>query len=279
MASTPSTSWQVTAVPRPAQRSRVSRTRQPQRRAGAGPLVAGTIGLAVALLILTPRVQLADGVRGLAVRIDALAGDANLGIDQVEVVGHRSTSQSDIFDAVDLTGIRTFLRFDAAAATARIEQLPWVDTVALTPLPPNRLVVHITERRPFAIWEQGAHDTLIDETGRRLAMIARGKVGDLPRLAGAQAPEDAKRLLDRIASFPEIAARFEKAERIAGRRWRLILRDGPTVELPAEADAAALAMLVEPRAGGRLLDVDAAIIDLTVLRRVTIRKLPVPRRG
>ena len=44
----------------------------------------------------------------------------------------------------------------------------------------------------------------------------------------------------------------------------------------ADAVAAALAMLMDNRAGGRLIDVDAAI-DLTVLRRVVV--VPRARNG
>jgi cell division protein FtsQ len=212
-------------------------------------------------------------------RLEELATSAGLGLDQVEIAGARFTSDSDILDAVDLPNVRSYLTFDAAQIRARIERLPWVETATIEPMLPNRLGIRVTERRPFAVWDRGPRDILIDATGRQLATVAKGQAPDLPRIAGEQAPEDARRLLDLVAGFPEIQKRMTSAERISGRRWRLILADGPRIELPADADAAALAILVEPHSEGRLLDLDAAVIDMSALRRITVRPSPPIKRG
>jgi cell division protein FtsQ len=216
---------------------------------------------------------------GMIEQLDHLASQLDLGLDQIEISGHRFTSDGEIFDAVDLPNVGSFLRFDGAAVRARIERLAWVDTVAIERRLPNRIGIRVTERRPVAAWDRGNRDVLIDVTGRQLATVARGTTTDLPRVAGEAAPDDAGRLLVLVADHPDIAARLDRAERVSGRRWRLILRNGARIELPADADAAALAMLVEPRPGGRLIDVAASVIDLTILRRITVRKLSAEQRG
>lgn len=212
-------------------------------------------------------------------RLEELAGKAGLGIDQVEVSGQRFAADGDILDAVDLANVRTYLSFDSAAIRARIERLPWVDTATIERMVPNRVGIRITERRPFAVWDRGPRDILIDASGRPLATVAKGHVADLPRIVGEQAPEDARRLLELVAGFPEINQRLARAERIGGRRWSLVLHHGPRIELPAEADATALALLFEARAEGRLIDLEVAVIDMTVSRRVAVRPIPAPARG
>jgi cell division protein FtsQ len=212
-------------------------------------------------------------------RLDGLAMALGLGLDQVEVSGHRHAGDADILDALDLANVATLLRFDDAAVRARIERLPWIATATLERLWPNRLRIVLTERVPLAVWDRGPRDVLVDATGRQLATVTRGAIIDLPRIAGEGAADDAARLLGLIAGRPEIGERLISAERIAGRRWRLNLRGGLRIELPAGADAAALAMLVEPRPGGRLLDVTAEVIDMTVLRRITLRGLSPARRS
>lgn len=237
---------------------------------------------AAALLLLAAPQHAGVGIstaRQLIDGLDELASSAGLGLDQVEVSGQHFASDSDILDAVDLPNVRSFLTFDTAAVRARIERLAWVDTAAIERLMPNRLAIRVTERRPFAAWERGAKDVLIDGTGRQLATVAKGQAPDLPRIAGEHAPEDARRLLQLVAQYPDIMQRLATAERVSGRRWRLVLHDGMRIELPAEADAAALAMLVEPHAGRRLLDVDAAVIDMTLLRQIVVRPSAPPKRA
>ena len=204
-------------------------------------------------------------------RLDQLAWQAGVGIDLVTLAGHRLQSDADILDAVDLANVHSVLVLDTAAVRARIERLPWIASATIERRLPNEVAITVTERTPFAVWRRGGRDVLIDRSGRELSTIANTSTLELPRVEGQDAAEDATRMLDLVAGFPGIWSRFLHAERIAGRRWRLFLQGNTTVELPPGADAAALSMLVEPRAGGRLLDVDARTIDLTLLRRIIIR--------
>lgn len=196
-----------------------------------------------------------------------------LGLDQVDVSGHRFTADSDILDAIDLPHVRSLLSFDSTAVRRRIERLPWVATAAIHRVFPGVLHINIAERSAFAVWDQGANAVLVDASGRTLGAVARTAQTGLPRIAGAGAPADAARLLALVAAIPDLKASLDVAERVADRRWRLRLTNGSTIELPAEADAAALSMLVEDRPGGRLLDVAASTIDLTVQRRISVRGL------
>ena len=177
----------------------------------------------------------------------------DLGLDQVEVSGQKFSNTEATFSMpIDLPNVQTFLTFDTKAVKARIERLPWVDIANVERALPNRLLISVTERQPYAVWRQGSKDVLIDASGRQLATIAAGAAPGLPIVAGVNANEDARRLLDLIAGYPDIARRLTLAERVSDRRWRLVLNGRVTIELPVEADAAALAMLVEDRPSGRL---------------------------
>ncbi len=283
MSTSPAAAWPIASSDGRSARRR-PRRRGALRSAGlALALLAAAIAGSVAVLTLadTPYADASDtpARHSVIAQLDALAGRIGLGLDQIEISDHRFTSDSDILDAVDLANVHSFIRFDSIAIRARIERLAWVDTVTIERLLPNRVAIRVTERRPYAAWDRGPRDILIDATGRPLATVARNSAPDLPRVAGEHAPEDARRLLDLVAAYPDVAQRLAQAERVSGRRWRLVLRDGSRVELPADADAAALAMLVEPRPEGRLIDVAAGVIDLTVLRRITIRPSPSVKRS
>ncbi len=166
---------------------------------------------------------------------------AGLGLQQVAVSGYRFTSDRDIFDALDLDEARTLLTFDSRAAKERIERLPWIERASIERIIPDRLEVHVVERLPFAMWRAEGRTFLIDKSGRVLTAIAPGAMPALPRLAGKGAPHEAAALYALLAGHPAVRDRVKLAERVGGRRWRLHLADGGTIELPAAGEREALA--------------------------------------
>ena len=192
---------------------------------------------------------------------------AGFGLQQVSVSGHRFTSDTDIYTALDLDGARTLLTFDAAAARARIERLPWIRRASIERVVPDRIEVHVTERAPFAVWRSGDRNWLIDRAGRKLQPVPTNLMPQLLRVSGAGAPEEAAALLAVLVDFPRIAGRLDVAERVAARRWTLHLDGGMSVDLPAASEAEALARLVrliESGLGG------AKRIDLRVTTRAFV---------
>jgi cell division protein FtsQ len=195
-------------------------------------------------------------------QLDQLAERAGLGLNQVQVTGHRFTSDTAVFDSLELDRVRSLLSFDALAARERIERLPWVNTATMTRLLPDTLVIAITERTPAAVWQLGGRETLIDAGGRRLGGIRAGGAPDLPRIAGLGAPDASAALFAHLARYPEIASRLQVAERVGQRRWTLRMSGGLDVLLPADLDARPFEALQRVAAGRRLIDAGAGALDL-----------------
>ena len=177
---------------------------------------------------------------------------AGFGLQQVSVSGHRFTADTDIYAALDLDSARTLLSFDARAARARIEQLPWIKRASIERVVPDRIEARVTERVPFAVWRAGERNWLIDRAGRKLQMVPTDLMPGLLRVSGAGAPEEAATLLAVLVDFPQIAGKLDVAERVAARRWTLHLQGGMSVDLPAAGEAEALARLVRLIESGRL---------------------------
>jgi cell division protein FtsQ len=168
---------------------------------------------------------------------------AGFGLQQVSVSGHRFTADTDIYAALDLDSARTLLSFDARAARARIEQLPWIRRASIERVVPDRIEVVVAERAPFAVWRAGERDWLIDRAGRKLQMVPAGLMPQLLRVSGAGAPEEAAALAAILVDFPHIAGKLDVAERVAARRWTLHFAGGTSVDLPAVGESEALARL------------------------------------
>ncbi len=197
-----------------------------------------------------------------------------LRIEQVSVSGQRFTPDADVFAAVDLPSTGSLVTFDAAAARARIEALPWVATVAISRIYPGALDVRVIERQPAALWIDDGREFLVDGSGRVLSGLKSGAKVGLPRLSGAGAPQQAQALLELIVRFPRVAERFEMAERVGGRRWTLHLKDGVVVHLGSDREAFALAALSSPDGLGKLLNAQNIIVDLRAPGRITVRPAP-----
>jgi len=227
---------------------------------------------ALAFSLLTDGGRNARTAMPLLPSADEMLYFTGLRIEQVALTGQRHTSDSDVFDALDLNETGSLVSFDSAAARERIERIPWVATASINRVYPGALKIHITERKPAALWIKGDREYLIDVTGRVLSAVQPGSNTQLPRIAGEGAAAEARALFDLILRYPHIKERFELAERVGGRRWTLRLRDGITIHFGADHEANAFAALSSDTELGPLLSGRDIIIDLRTPGRITVRR-------
>ena len=145
---------------------------------------------------------------------------------------------------------------------------------------PGTIVVQLTERRPFAVWQSNGKFVLIDRAGQVVA--EQDPVKDaaaftvLPLVVGAGAPESAAALLDQLAAQPGLKSRVAAAVRVGERRWNLRLNNGADVLLPEGQEAAAMAKLMELHGTQALLDRPLQTLDLRLPDRLVVRPQPEP---
>jgi cell division protein FtsQ len=203
-------------------------------------------------------------------KLETWAQLAGLGLDQVTLIGHRYTADTDIFEAIGLKRARTMLSFDPAAVQARLAELPWIQQASLERVFPDRLEVRVTERTPVAVWGRGERSFLIDGAGRTLAQVPADVMPELPRVTGEGADSAAAGLFAVLAPFPDLKARIASAERVGGRRWTLRLNGGGAIQLPVEGEAQALAQAAGLLATG----FGRGEIDVRAAGRAIVREAP-----
>jgi cell division protein FtsQ len=248
---------------------RLMRQRAYGRKLGLAAFAA--LSGALAFSLLTDAGRETRAAMSLLPETDQVLFWTGLRLDQVALSGQRFTSDSDIFDALDLANARSLLSFHSNAARARIEALPWIETASITREIPGALEVRVTERKPTALWLHEGREILIDATGRVLSAVKPGTPLKLPRVVGEGAPEHVQALLELLARYPAIAERFEVAERVGQRRWSLRFKNGVRVELGADREAIAFSALSSAADLGKLLDGHDLIIDLRTRGRITVR--------
>jgi cell division protein FtsQ len=217
------------------------------------------------------RLREIDFASKLAATATELMIAAGFGIDQVSVTGQHYASDDDVFDALDLPNVRTFAAFDSEAALRRIDRIPWVDKAQITRVYPGSLDIVIRERVPSVIWTRGNVNYLVDASGRVLGPTPAVHGWVLPRVAGEGAAREASVLLAALRRTPTIESQFAYGERVAERRWRIVLKNGTQLELAADREIEGLEEIATSRAIAPALKGAAMVVDVRTPGRIAIR--------
>ena len=240
------------------------------------------IGLAGVALLAggAALVRTLQPARSVALLRDWVASGTSLPVRGIVVEGRSLTPEPKLREALGVSKGDRLLGVSLDAARARIERLTWVQHATLERRLPGTLVVQITERHPFALWQTGGKFVLIDRAGQVVADQDPAKdaaaFAALPLVVGAGAPERAAALLDQLATLPALRARVAAAVRVGERRWNLRLNNGADVLLPEGAEAPAMARLMELHTAQALLDRPVQALDLRLPDRLVVRPLPEP---
>ncbi len=200
-----------------------------------------------------------------------LAAAVNLPVQSVVIEGRNNTPEPLLQAALGVHAGNSILGYNLEAARSRVESLSWVEHVTIERRLPGTLVVSLTERRPFAIWQNQGKFVLIGRDGQVVANEEVASFADLPLVVGAGAPQGAASLLDALSAQPALKARVVAAVRVGGRRWNLRMKNGADILLPEGAEAAALAKLMELQSAQALLDRPLTVVDMRLPDRLTVR--------
>ena len=205
---------------------------------------------------------------------DARDGAANafgFRIEAIALTGEKHVSREDILSVAGVTPTTSLVFLDVEAARERLKTDPWIADVKLLKLYPSELQITITEREPFALWQQQERLAVIAEDGTVLDSFANPRLIHLPLVVGMGAETRAKEFLTMLDRFPDVRAAMRAAVLIGERRWNLRLKTGLDVRLPETDPEAALDRLVKLDRDKKLLSRAIAVIDLRLADRVTVR--------
>ena len=151
---------------------------------------------------------------------DATLVVVGFGIENVEITGHKETSELAILEKLEIAG--SLVAFDVAGAQERIAELPWIARATVRKFYPNTLSVLVEEREPFALWQRNGEVFVIDQTGTEIVKLEESRHASLPFMVGAGANELAAAFLTDISGEPDILSKMRSAVLVSGRRWDLL---------------------------------------------------------
>ena len=163
---------------------------------------------------------------------DAGANAMGMRIATVSLSGQRQVSREEIFAAAGVTDHSSLLFLDVADARARLEAIPWIAEATVRKLYPDRLQITVTEREPFALWQQQGKVKVIAADGTVLSEKVEPRLASLSFVVGNGAAARARDFLAVLDKYPSIRDSVRASIYVAERRWNLRLKNGIDVRLP-----------------------------------------------
>jgi cell division protein FtsQ len=210
----------------------------------------------------------------LGERIGRATSGMGLDVQHIIVDGRQKTPEALVRTALGVSSGDPILSFSVTQARVRLESLTWVRNAVVERQLPDTIHVVLTERAPFAVWQNQGKFALIDRAGNVVTDSEIAAFADkLPLVVGVGAPTAAASLLDSLAAVPDLIPRVVAAIRVGERRWDLCMTSGATVQLPEGAEPQALGKLAELQTAKALLDRPLQEIDLRLPDRLRLRPM------
>lgn len=202
---------------------------------------------------------------------DIVARGFGFGLKAITIVGARDLSEKDILTASGVSERNSLLFINAADVRAKLMKVPLVAEANVRKLYPDRLMIEITEREPFAIWQKEGVLEVISADGTVIDELRDQDFADLPFVVGAGANERVGEFLDLLESAGDLRSKIRAGILVGERRWTLKLTNGLDVKLPEVDAKAALEQFVRIARDMRLLDKDILSADMRMPGRVNVR--------
>lgn len=192
-------------------------------------------------------------------------------VERVDVMGEGRLREEDVRRALGVNAGDYLFGVDMKSAQRRVESLSWVDRAVIRRLWPNRIVVQIIERQPYALWQYGGDVRVVDAKGVAITDADAVQFSRLALFVGEEAGKEAANIHQMMGEFPELSRRAESFVHVSGKRWDIVLDEGALrVKLPEENMRKALRRLQYLHSQTQILDRTLDTIDMRLPDRLTL---------
>ncbi|MGY3075365.1 cell division protein FtsQ [Bradyrhizobium sp. LM6.10] len=202
---------------------------------------------------------------------NALANSAGFRITSVVINGRKQLSQDEILAIGGVSGRSSLLFLDADAVRDKLKGNPWIADATVLKLYPGQLMIELTERKAFALWQEAGRLSVIADDGAVLEPYVSRRFLSLPLVVGKGADTQARDFLALLARYPQVNSITKAAIFVGERRWNLRLKDGLDIRLPEQDVGNALAMLSRLDKEDRLFSRDIVAVDLRLPDRLVVQ--------
>ena len=200
---------------------------------------------------------------------------AGFAVEDIEISGNEQTSEIAILQSLGLEGAYSLRGIDVQLARGQLLNLPWVAEADVRKIYPSTLKITLTEREPYALWQQEDGRTLmIEQNGNVIGPLSAPKFRRLPLVLGQGGNFAAADIDGLLEGWPALSERVRAYKRVDGRRWDLYLDNGMIVKLPQQETETALGRLKSLEESRSILEREIAAVDLRLEDRIAIQLTP-----
>lgn len=243
--------------------------RRVPRKAGIFATVAILCGSAMLGVVKGGHIE--EVTTGLSDARNAVANAAGFRITGVAINGRKQLSQDEVLAIGGVNGRSSLLFLDAAVVRAKLMANPWIADATVLKFYPGTLQIDVTERSPFALWQEDGKVSVIAEDGAVLEPYVIKKFASLPLVVGKGAESHARDFLALLDRYPQIRPLVRAAVFVGERRWNLRLKNGLDIRLPEHNVGIALATLSKFDKEDKLFTRDIVAVDARLPDRLTVR--------
>ncbi len=215
------------------------------------------------------RDAVADTWQGLRTTV---AAQPELQVETLSIPNASEQLIAQIFAVTDISVPVSSLDIDVARIKSAVEGLDAVKTAEVLIHPGGTLEIRTTERVPTMVWRDGETLRLIDDEGKRVAVLARRAARpDLPLVIGEGADLAVPEIHAMMEVLGPITDRVRGFVRVGERRWDVVLDRDQTIMLPEHGGVTALRRVMAFQSTQDLLNRDVEVIDMRNGERPVLR--------
>ncbi len=202
---------------------------------------------------------------------NAAANAAGFKITNVSITGLKQLTHDEILAVGGINGRSSLLFLSASEVRDRLKADPWIGDATVQKLYPGKLQIDVTERAPYALWQQDGRVSVIGEDGTVLEPFVASRFVTLPLVVGKGADVRAKDFLQMLGFYPHVRSQVKAAVLVGERRWNLRLTNGLDIRLPETNLNGALETLTKLDKEDNLFSRDITAIDMRLPDRLVVR--------
>lgn len=202
---------------------------------------------------------------------DMAARALGFGIDTVTIAGQVELTEAQILSAAGVDAKQSLMFLDADQMRSKLLALPLVKNVSVRKLFPDRLVIDVTERRPYGLWQKDGAVSIIAADGEPIDALRDPKFESLPFVVGEGANQRIDEYLGLLEAAGDLRGKIRAGILVSQRRWTLKMASGVDVMLPEVNAKAAVARLARLEQEARVLEKDVVSLDLRIPGKLYVR--------
>lgn len=259
------------AAPSQTSRARSGRIAALAARPGVGLVLTLSLFATVGLTGLLQNGGYAEFVARNGAPRDVIARALGFAIEAVTITGQSELREAEVLAASGVGPANSLPFLDAELVRKRLMDMPLVESARVLKLYPDRLVIALEERRPFALWQRDGRLSVVAADGKVVDELRDDRFLGLPFVVGEGAEQRLAEYVRLLDAAGDLKSRVKAGVLVAGRRWTLNMTNGVAVKLPEQDPEGALATLQRLQREARILDKDILSVDLRTPGRVAVR--------